>query len=322
MFSSWRNGKRNRSRNRTPVRRRPSSPAASWIPAIENGTDDGLFGPGSAVWAVNGAMPTTIAGICALLIQTLHPGAMAGVHDHSRFEQDAMGRLNGTIRWVATTTFGDTELARASAQAVQRVHRDIVGDYTDSTGARRPYAANDPELARWVHNAFTEAFLGAHLVWGGPIPGGPDQYVREWARAGELMGVMNPPTSAHELAEQQDGFVPELRADERVAAAVRFLRHPSVSPEIRRIYPILFAGAVASLPERYRRLLGLRRPWWPAVTATRILLWGMTRVLGSTSPSQRSAAGSHRSQAGNCFSQKVPRSASSRQIADRFQVRN
>jgi uncharacterized protein (DUF2236 family) len=274
-------------------RRRAPAPPAAWIPAILNGTDDGLFGPGSAVWAVNGAIPTTVAGIRALLIQTLHPGAMAGVHDHSRFQDDAMGRLNGTIRWVATTTFGDTELARAGSQAVQRVHRGIVGDYTDSAGGRRGYSANDPDLARWVHNAFTEAFLGAHQIWGGRIPGGPDRYVREWARAGELMGVENPPTSRRELTEQLDAFLPELRADERVAAAVQFIRRPSVSPAIRRIYPILFAGAVASLPERYRRLLGLRRPWWPAVTATRVLLWGMTLVLGRTSPSERAAMQRH-----------------------------
>jgi uncharacterized protein (DUF2236 family) len=271
------------------ARHQPPAPPAPWIAEIENGTDDGLFGPGSAVWAVNGAIPTTVAGIAALLIQTLHPGAMAGVHDHSRFREDAMGRLNGTIRWVATTTFGDTNTARASAQAVQRFHGKIVGDYTDSGGGQREYSANDPDLARWVHNAFTEAFLGAHLLWGGTIPGGPDQYVREWARAGELMGVEHSPTSRGELAEQQRSFWPELRVDERVTAAVQFIRRPSVSPEIRRIYPILYAGAVASLPERYRRLLGLRRPWWPAVTATRILLWGMSRVLGPTSPSERAA---------------------------------
>jgi uncharacterized protein (DUF2236 family) len=273
-------------------RRAPVRPAA-WIPDIRDGSDDGFFGPGSAVWAVNGAIPTTVAGIAALLIQTLHPGAMAGVHDHSRFREDAMGRLDGTIRWVATTTFGDTNTARASAQAVQRFHNGIVGDYTDSAGDQRGYSANDPDLARWVHNAFTEAFLGAHLIWGGPIPGGPDGYVREWARAGELMGVENPPRSRRELTDQLDAFLPELRADVRVAAAVEFIRRPSVTAEIRRIYPILFAGAVASLPVRYRRLLGLRRPWWPAVSATRVLLRGMTLVLGRTSPSERAAMERH-----------------------------
>ena len=87
---------------------------APWIPQILAGTDDGYFGPGSAAWAVNGSLPTFIAGIRALLIQALHPGAMAGVHDHSRYRQDTLGRLNGTIRWVATTTFGDRATARAS----------------------------------------------------------------------------------------------------------------------------------------------------------------------------------------------------------------
>ncbi len=52
-------------------------------------------------------------------------------------------------------------------------------------------------------------------------------------------------------------------------------------------YRILFAGAVASLPNRYRRMLGLRRPWWPAITATRLMLAAMRVVLGTESSSMR-----------------------------------
>src|SRR3712207_2301193 len=78
----------------------------AWITALEDGRDSGLFGPGSAVWAVNGSTPTLVAGIRALLIQTLHPGAMAGVHDWSRYREEPAGRLAGTVRWVLTVTYG------------------------------------------------------------------------------------------------------------------------------------------------------------------------------------------------------------------------
>ncbi|WKK71228.1 hypothetical protein Q0F99_17280 [Rathayibacter oskolensis] len=74
--------------------RRPR-PRPDWVAALETGDDAGLFGPGSAVWAVNGGMPTMIAGVRALLMQTLHAGAMAGVHDHS---------ATARIRWGASTT--------------------------------------------------------------------------------------------------------------------------------------------------------------------------------------------------------------------------
>ena len=81
-------------------------------------------------------------------------------------------------------------------------------------------------------------------------------------------------------------FLPVLRRDDRVDDAVRWLRNPPLGRGIGPAYRILFAGAVASLPDRYRRLLGLRRPWWPALTATRILLFGMRALLGPESSSR------------------------------------
>ncbi|GAB3119203.1 oxygenase MpaB family protein [Glaciibacter psychrotolerans] len=261
----------------------------AWTLALADGTDAGFFGPGSAVWAVNGALPTLVAGIRALLLQTLHPGAMAGVHDWSRYHEDPLGRLDGTVRWVSTTTFGDRAGATAASAFVSRLHEHVTGTYVDARGTERPYTANDEELLRWVHDAFTEAFLGAHAIWGGPIPGGPDAYVREWAQAGSLMGVSRPPTTVAELHAEMDAFLTEAKPDERVAEAVRFLRKPGLPGVTGRLYPILFGGAVASLDRRHRELLGLRRPWWPAVTLTRVLLVGGSRVLGRMSPSEQNA---------------------------------
>ena len=152
-----------------------------WIAEIGEGDDEGFFGPESAAWEVHAAMPTLVAGIRALLMQTLHPGAMAGVHDWSRYKSDPLGRLTGTIRWIVATTFGSTEMARRESARVSRFHDRVNGAYP-AGGAEVTYSAHDPELLRWVHLAFTEAFLGCHETWGGPIPGGADGYVREWAR--------------------------------------------------------------------------------------------------------------------------------------------
>ncbi|MCU1534802.1 MAG: hypothetical protein JWR53_1283 [Glaciihabitans sp.] len=264
-------------------------PRPEWTVALEQGDDEGFFGPGSAVWAVNGALPAMVAGIRALLLQTLHPGAMAGVHDWSRYRQDPMGRLDGTVRWVMTTSFGDRAAATSASAFVSRLHEHVTGSYVDADGSDQDYSANDAELLRWVHDAFTEAFLGAHLLWGGEIPGGPDQYVREWARAAELMGVENAPTSVAELDAQMLAFTAQAKPDERVVEAVRFLRRPPLPKQLRLGYRILFAGAAASLPRPYRRLLGLRRPWWPAITATRLLLGVVSTSLGTETPSETAA---------------------------------
>jgi len=269
--------------------RPPRAEGPAWTRSLAEGDDAGFFGPGSAVWAVNGALPTLVAGIRALLLQTLHPGAMAGVHDWSRYNEDPLGRLDGTVRWVAMTTFGDRRSATAASAFVSRLHERVQGTYVDARGVERSYAANDEDLLRWVHDAFTEAFIGAHEMFGGPIPGGPDAYVREWAQAGRLMGVQDPPTSVAALHDEMAAFLVEAKPDERVATAVQFIRRPGLPGLTGRLYPILFGGAVASLDPRSRELLGLRRPWWPAVTLTRLFLGVAVRMLGRMSPSEQNA---------------------------------
>ncbi|KQV26680.1 MULTISPECIES: oxygenase MpaB family protein [unclassified Microcella] len=259
----------------------------AWVSALESGDDEGFFGPGSAVWVVHNGTPTIVAGIRALLMQTLHPGAMAGVHDHSRYQQDPLGRLAGTVRWVLTTTFADRTRAEAGCAWVSRLHERVRGEYAGPDGAPRAYRADDADLIGWVHCVFADAFIGSHETWGGPIPGGSDQYVREWAIAGELMGMVDPPRSRAELDAAIASYIPVLRRDERVDDAVRWLRSPQLGRAVGPAYRILFAGAVASLPDRYRRMLGLRRPWWPAITATRLMLAVMRAVLGTESSSMR-----------------------------------
>ena len=258
-----------------------------WVQSLETGDDEGWFGPGSAVWEVHSGIPTVVAGIRALLMQTLHPGAMAGVHDHSRYREDPLGRLAGTVRWVLTTTFADREQATAGCAWVLRLHEKVRGEFTDAAGTERPYAASDDDLVGWVHCVFADAFIGSHETWGGPVPGGSDQYVREWAAAGELMGMTNPPRSRAELDAAIAAYLPVLRRDDRVDEAVRWLKNPPLGAGVGPAYRILFAGAVASLPDQYRDLLGLRRARWPAIAMTKLALTAMRTLLGSESSSLR-----------------------------------
>jgi len=263
----------------------------NWVTQMEQGDDRGFFGPGSASWAVHGGMATMVAGIRALLMQTLHPGAMAGVHDWSRYHEDPLGRLSGTIRWLVTVTFADTAVATRESGRVAHFHDRVTGTYLDAQERERPYAAGDPELLSWVHVVFTDAFLESHKIWGGPIPGGADGYVREWAKAGELVGVHNPPRSSTELTNQLDAFRTAgiLKSDARVAEAVRFIRNPPLRRSMLPFYRIMFAGAVASIAPEYRRMLGLRRSPFPVVWATGAVL-GLVRVtLGKSSSSEDAA---------------------------------
>jgi uncharacterized protein (DUF2236 family) len=261
------------------------------VDQLEEGTDAGFFGPGSASWTVHGELPTLVAGIRSLLMQALHPGALAGVHDWSRYREDPLGRLTGTIQWLMTVTFADTATAVRESERVGRFHTRVAGTYVDAAGITRDYSAGDPELLSWVHNVFTDSFLTCQELWGSRIPGGADAYVREWTQAGELVGVPSPPRSAAELRAQLNAAYEDgaLKSDERVREIVSFIRTPPLSPAVMPAYRLLFAGAVSSIPREYRTLLGLRRPLFPAVTATRLVLWAVRRILGRSSTSEQAA---------------------------------
>lgn len=265
-----------------------------WELDLEKGDDGGYFGPGSAAWAVHGSMTTLVAGIQSLLIQALHPGALAGVHDHSNYRSDPLGRLAGTIQWIFTVSYGDTGAARAASNKVLRIHEYIRGDYTNNAGDVRPYTANDPDLLRWVHLAFTQSFLGTHRAYGSSIPGGADAYVADWAVAGALMRVDNPPTSVKELQRQLATFDSELRYDGRVAETLSFISNPPLPRSQHQGYKILFAAAVASLPPQYRELLRLHVPSLgliplPVTIPTKAVLGVVRWSLGSPGPSEASA---------------------------------
>lgn len=267
-----------------------------WVPRLADGDDGGYFAPGSATWAVHGSMATIVAGIRALLMQALHPGALAGVHDHSRFREDPLGRLAGTIRWIFTVTYGSTNAALDATGWVLQLHQRVHGSYVDGHGRVREYSAADPELLRWVHIAFTDAFLSAHKIWGGPIPGGPDAYVREWAQAGRLMGVQEPPETEAQMRRMLESWYDdgELTSGAQVAEVVAFIKKPPLHPMLRPGYAVLFAAAVSSLDPKYRDMLGLHTARLgpvplPARTTARLALGMIHLALGKVGPSEQAA---------------------------------
>lgn len=264
--------------------------APEWVTQLSSGTDKGFFGPGSAAWTVHGSLPTLVGGVRSLLMQALHPGALAGVDEHSRYEADPLGRLSGTTQWLTVVTFGDTAMAERECSRVRGMHRKVTGTYVTAQGEEQDYKATDSDLLRWVHVAFTDSFLSTHLVWGGSIPGGPDQYVREWAIAGELVGVTDPPRSFDELQDQLKAFKPDLCGGERALRTAKFVRNAPVPLAAKPPYSALFAGATATMPKYQRDLLGL--PTIPLTVVKPVvagMLGSLGWVLGPTSPSMKAA---------------------------------
>ena len=244
--------------------------------------------PTDAPWIVHRDFGTLVGGIRALLLQALHPGTLAGVAQHSRYEQDALGRLAGTIRWLTVTTFGSHEAVAGEASRVNRLHDRVKGEYTKTSGETLPYKAKDPDLLLWVHVAFTDSFLACHLdyAWR-EIPGGADAYVDQWARSVEPLGLSRVPHTKAELDAEFKGFFDrnELRVDDTTRKVIQFIRKPGLPLLVRPIYKLLFAAAVVSLRPEHRKMLGLRTlPKWLVVPVTRVSLRALQLLIGPDSP--------------------------------------
>ncbi|WP_213992009.1 oxygenase MpaB family protein [Sodalis sp. dw_96] len=184
--------------------------------------DAGLYGPDSVVWRVHGDFTSMMCGgISALLLQMLHPSALAGVWDHSDFREDMLGRLRRTAQFISGTSFGSYETAWTLIEKVKAIHERVSG--VDSRGV--PYRASDPALLTWVHVAEAHSFLSAHLRWCNPALGAEEQdkYYQEAARVAEALGARDIPDNRRAVAQYLQKMRPVLRCDERTREVTRLL---------------------------------------------------------------------------------------------------
>lgn len=218
-----------------------------------------------------------VGGLRALLLQSLHPLAMAGVAQHSDYRGDPWGRLQRTSTFLAVTTFGTARDAQRAVDKVRGIHRRVHGVAPDG----RPYRADDPHLLEWVHIAEIDSFLLAYQLYGAaPLDqAGRDAYVADTARVAAALGVENPPRTEAELRQRIRAFRPELRSTEAAREAARFLLVTPPLPLLARgPYGMLAATSVSMLPAWAR--LPLRLPYLPPVEATAIRLSGRVLVGG------------------------------------------
>jgi uncharacterized protein (DUF2236 family) len=240
------------------------------------------FPEGAAIRQVHGDASMFVGGVRALLLQSLHPLAMAGVAAHSGYKGDPWGRLQRTSHFLAVTTFGTANDAEAMVDRIRRVHETVRGTARDG----RPYSASDPHLLRWVHIAEVDSFLTAHQRYGlRPLDAdGRDRYVAETARVAEALGAVDPPRSEAELRAQIEEYRPELEGTRAAREAARFIvLTPPLPPLALPAYAAISGAAVALLP-RWARA-ELRLPWFPPAevavirpagsAVTRAIRWAM-----------------------------------------------
>ena len=218
-----------------------------------------------------------VGGLRALLLQSLHPLAMAGVAEHSDYRGDPWGRLQRTSTFLAVTTFGPADDAQRAVDKVRGIHQRVRGIAADG----RPYHAADPHLLEWVHIAEVDSFLYAHQLYGArPLDQeGRDGYVADTARVAAALGVADPPRTQSELAERITAFRPELSGTASARDAARYLLlTPPLPIAARAPYGLLAATSVAMLPAWARKPLLL--PYFPPIEATLVRMSGHVVVGG------------------------------------------
>ncbi|QUY49654.1 DUF2236 domain-containing protein [Serratia plymuthica] len=211
--------------------------------------DPGLFGPQSVIWRVHCDFTSMLCGgVSALLMQMLHPLALAGVWDHSNFREDMLGRLRRTSQFVSVTTFGPTAEAERLIAKVRAIHLQVTGVSNDG----RPYAASDPDLLTWVHVVESSCFLASHLRYRNPhlSPELQDRYYRETARVAAALGARDIPTSCAAVADYLQRMRPQLVCDERTREVARILlAAPAPSALARPFGWLVMQAGIDLLPD-------------------------------------------------------------------------
>ena len=245
--------------------------------------DHGLLGPGSVAWRVLGHPTSLVGGLRALMIQSLHPLAMAGVAQHSDYERRSLDRLRRTAYYVTATTFGDTATAHAAAERVKRVHGRIKG-IDPVTG--KPYSAADPDTQIWVHCTEWHSMLAAYRVFGGRTLTieEQDRYLAEGVVIGSLLDTPREriPGSLAEYRSYFDDVRPQLCLSEHSRKAIRFVIHPPLARDnlhLQGPMRMFASAAVALVPRHLRTMAGIDRPRWQdavAVAAVRPMATALT----------------------------------------------
>ena len=218
----------------------------------------GLVAPDSIAWKVHGDFSTMmIGGVAALLMQMLHPAALAGVWDHSNFRTDMPGRLRRTAQFMAATTFGSEAQALGMIGRINRIHDRVAGTLPDGTD----YAANDPATLAWVHVAGADCFLRAYVRYRDPLLGGAaqDRYFAETAIIAQHLGAGDVPVTRRGVAAYLRAMHGQLRSDARTREVVRvILASAPPSPALAPVAGLMMQAGIDLLPAWAGDLHGLR----------------------------------------------------------------
>ena len=244
--------------------------------------DPGLFGPDTATWKMHADFPAMMAGgVCALMLQTLHPRALAGVLDHSNFREDALGRLQRTTMFVGATSYAPKAHAERIIKRVDQIHTKVKGKTRDD----QPYSAREPALLTWVHCTEMVSFMHGYLMYRKPdlSIAWQDQYFDETRRIAEALGATNVPDSRAAMDDYFQSMLPELEFSERSRDTLAVLENMELPIPAAGFSRRMFLGAGAAL------LPDWARTFIPRTRGQRATDWAARQSLRQVAPLIRGA---------------------------------
>lgn len=210
--------------------------------------DRGLFGPESIAWKVHADfISMMIGGISSLILQALHPQALAGVWDHSSYRKDLKGRLGRTAFFIAATTYGSESMANQMIEKVNQIHTHITG--LDEFGT--PYSASDPHLLAWVHLTETHSFMSAYEDYRKEQLNlrDKDQYFLEMSALGHRMGARDLPITYAGTNAAIKRYIPELYFGERAQSILNLLENFPSNLAAKPFTKLISRAGMLNLPD-------------------------------------------------------------------------
>ena len=233
--------------------------------------DPGLFGPHSVAWKVHANFSAMmVGGLSSLMIQALHPRALAAVWDHSNFRHQLKARLGRTALFVAATTYGSVDLATRHILRVNAIHAKIQG--IDLKG--QAYCANEPHLLRWVHLVETISFLNAyqHLNLQPLSALDCDRYVVEMNKVGEMLGATNLPITFSDAKLAMSQYEPELVFDQRTRETLKSIESYSVDLTEKPFFALILSASFDIVPNWLLEMLQRKSNSCLQINARRLAL--------------------------------------------------
>lgn len=153
-------------------------------------TDPFLFTAESEMWRINRERCGLIYGPAAAILQVAHPRIAQGVHDHSNFQTDTIGRLRRTLKGTNRIAFGRVSEAEEMKTRLAAVHGKVRGAVSPGIKGPHAYSAFEPDLLFWVLATLINAAVsGFEFIYGKLPVARKEAFYRDMCRFGSFFGA-------------------------------------------------------------------------------------------------------------------------------------